>query len=107
MNTITRIKLVVVVAFAAAIAALPLTGPPRAGAQSGSQQPKPETKPQSSYMPVIEEPFDVVRTRDKAAKARVMAEHRKLLDERYDLRRHVDENVKMTRGKPIPVGPTA
>jgi cytochrome c peroxidase len=107
MNTITRIKLVVVVAFAVAIAASLLTGPPRAGAQSGSQQPKPEAKPPSSYMPVIEEPFDAVRARDKAAKARVMAEHQKLLDERYDLRRHVDENVRMTRGKPIPVGPTA
>src|SRR5262249_10844495 len=30
-----------------------------------------------------------------------------LLDERYDLTRRVDENCKMTRGKPIPVGPTA
>jgi len=36
-----------------------------------------------------------------------MAEHQRLLDERYDLRRRVDESVKMTRGKPIPVGPTA
>src|SRR5947209_13728912 len=58
-------------------------------------------------MPIIEEPFDVVRARDKAAKARVMAEHQKLLESRYDLRRHVDESVRMTHGKPIPVGPTA
>lgn len=62
---------------------------------------------QSSFSPVIEEPFDVVRVRDKAAKARVMAEHQRLLEERYDLSRRVDENVRMTRGKPIPVGPTA
>ena len=61
----------------------------------------------SSFSPVIEEPFDVVRARDKAAKARVMAEHQRLLEERYDLSRRVDENVRMTRGKPIPVGPTA
>src|SRR6266446_3473924 len=61
----------------------------------------------SSFTPVIEEPFDVVRARDKAAKASVMAAHRKLLEERYDLTRRVDENVRMTRGKPIPVGPTA
>jgi cytochrome c peroxidase len=61
----------------------------------------------SSFMPVIEEPFEVVRARDKAAKAGVMAAHQRLLEERYDLRRHVDENVRMTRGKPIPVGPTA
>jgi cytochrome c peroxidase len=71
------------------------------GAQK-QQDPRP-----SSYTSVIEEPFDVVRTRDKAAKAGVMAAHQKLLEERYDLTRHVDESVRMTRGKPIPVGPTA
>ena len=61
----------------------------------------------SSFSPVIEEPFDTVRARDKAAKPRVMAEHQRLLEERYDLSRRVDESVRMTRGKPIPVGPTA
>lgn len=61
----------------------------------------------SSFTPVIEEPFEVVRARDKAAKAGVAAAHQKLLDERYDLTRRVDESVRMTRGKPIPVGPTA
>ena len=64
-------------------------------------------KQQSSFTPVVEEPFDVVRARDKAAKAQVMASHQQLLEERYDLSRHVDESVRMTRGKPIPVGPTA
>jgi len=62
---------------------------------------------QSSFTSVVEEPFEVVRARDKAAKARVMAEHQRLLDQRYDLTRRVDESVRMTRGKPIPVGPTA
>ena len=61
----------------------------------------------SSFSPVIEEPFETVRARDKAAKPRVMAEHQRLLEERYDLSRRVDEAVRMTRGKPIPVGPTA
>ncbi|HET9528314.1 MAG TPA: hypothetical protein VFO99_19215, partial [Pyrinomonadaceae bacterium] len=61
----------------------------------------------SSFSPVIEEPFDVVRARDKAGKAAVAAAHQRLLDERYDLTRRVDESVRMTRGKPIPVGPTA
>lgn len=61
----------------------------------------------SSFSPVIEEPFEVVRARDKAAKAGVMAAHQRLLEERYNLSRRVDETVKMTRGKPIPVGPTA
>jgi cytochrome c peroxidase len=74
--------------------------------QARAQKPSDQQKP-SSFMPVVEEPFDVVRTRDKAAKARVMAAHQKFLEERYDLRRHVDENVRMTRGKSIPVGPTA
>ena len=62
---------------------------------------------QSSFTSVVEEPFEVVRARDKAAKARVMAEHQRLLEQRYDLTRRVDEAVRMTRGKPIPVGPTA
>ena len=74
---------------------------------SHAQQQKPPQKPPSSFMPVIEEPFDVVRARDKAAKSRVMAAAMRLLEQRYDLRRRVDENVRMTRGKPIPVGPTA
>jgi len=73
--------------------------------QVGAQQQQ-DQKP-SSFMAVIEEPFDVVRARDKAAKAGVMAAHNKLLEDRYDLTRHVDESVRMTRGKPIPVGPTA
>ena len=74
--------------------------------RSARAQKQQDQKP-SSFMPVIEEPFEVVRARDKAAKAGVMAAHQKLLEERYDLRRRVDESVRMTRGKPIPVGPTA
>lgn len=61
----------------------------------------------SSFTPVIEEPFDIVRARDKAAKAGVAAAHQRLLEERYDLSRRVEDNVRMTRGKAIPVGPTA
>ena len=34
----------------------------------------------SSFSPVIEEPFDVVRARDKANKARVMAESQRRLE---------------------------
>ena len=72
-----------------------------------AQQQEPQQQRPSSFTPVIEEPFEVVRTRDKAAKSRVMAAHQRLLEQRYDLSRRVDESVKMTRGKPIPVGPTA
>lgn len=106
MNTSTRIKLIIVLAFIAASAAALLVNS-RAGAQSRTQKPKAEDQQQSSFTPVVEEPFDVVRARDKAAKSRVMAAHMRLLEERYDLRRRVAENVRMTRGKPIPVGPTA
>jgi cytochrome c peroxidase len=78
----------------------------RSDAQSRPQSPKPEAK-QSSFTPVVEEPFEAVLSKDKAAKPRLMAAHMKYLEQRYDLQRRVDENVKMTRGKPIPVGPTA
>jgi cytochrome c peroxidase len=73
--------------------------------QVGAQ--KPQDPKASSYTPVVEESFEVVRARDKAAKMGVMAAHQKLLEERYDVTRRVDENVRMTRGKPIPIGPTA
>ena len=72
------------------------------GALAQRQQPPP-----SSFTPVIEEPFDVVRARDKANKARVMAAHQRLLEDRYDLRCRTEDSVRMTRGKAIPVGPTA
>ena len=72
-----------------------------AGAQSRPQEPA------TSFSPVVEEPFEVVMRRDKANKARVMAAAMRLLEARFDLTRRVDQSVKMTRGKPIPVGPTA
>ena len=98
MITAKRTRLLMSIALSlAAIAAMLVTR------QAGAQQ---QQKP-SSFMPVIEEPFEVVRARDKAAKAGVMAAHQTYLEERYDLRRRVNETVRMTRGKPIPVGPTA
>jgi cytochrome c peroxidase len=36
-----------------------------------------------------------------------MATHRQLLERRYNLTPQVDSQVTMTRGKPVPVGPTA
>lgn len=101
MNTIVRVKVLAILAFAGLVALL-LIFNARTTAQSPPQQQRP-----SSFTPVIEEPFEVVLKRDKAAKARVMAAARKLLEERYDLARRVDSKVTMTRGKPIPVGPTA
>jgi cytochrome c peroxidase len=99
MSTSKRVRMLVTVAFSLSIVAAMLVS-------RGVTAQKQEQKP-SSFMPVIEEPFEAVRARDKAAKARVNAAAQKLLEQRYDLRRRVDETVKMTRGKPIPVGPTA
>jgi len=98
MNTPRRIKvLLAAILTLSAAAILVVTDAARA-----QQQQRP-----SSFTPVIEEPFDVVRARDKAAKAGVMAAQQRLLEQRYDLSRRVDDSVRMTRGKPIPVGPTA
>ena len=102
MKNLTRIKLLVAVVFALAIAASLVVA-----TKVEAQDPAKPKEPPSSFMPVIEEPFEVVLARDKANKSRVMAAAMKLLEARYDLSRRVDPNVKMTRGKPIPVGPTA
>jgi cytochrome c peroxidase len=42
-----------------------------------------------------------------AAKPKVMATQRKLLESRYDLKPRLDSVAKMSRGKPLVVGPTA
>jgi cytochrome c peroxidase len=98
-----RIKLLVGIALTLALVASLLVAT-KAGAQDKSRPPK---DPPSSFMPVIEEPFEVVRARDKANKSRVMAAAMRRLEERYDLKSHPDPTVKMTHGKPIQVGPTA
>jgi cytochrome c peroxidase len=51
--------------------------------------------------------FEEIRAEDEAMKADVMTKHRRLLEQRYDLEPRFDPEVKMTRGKPICVGPTA
>src|SRR5438132_748846 len=104
MRTPARIKLLAGIAVTLALAASLLVAT-KAGAQDRSKPPK--EPPPTSYMPVIEEPFEVVRARDKANKPRVMAAAMRLLESRYDLTRRVDPDVKMTHGKAIPVGPTA
>ncbi len=102
MKTSRRIQLVLVAVLATICVSLILVSPHTVAQQPQSSAPQP-----SSYMSVNEEPFDVVRARDKANKAGVMAAQQRLLEERYNLTRRVDEHVRMTRGKPIPVGPTA
>jgi cytochrome c peroxidase len=51
--------------------------------------------------------FEEVMKKESAAKQQVMDAHRKLLESRYDLTPKADPNAKMSRGKPVPVGPTA
>jgi len=66
----------------------------------------PPQQKDSSYLPVdIKEPFATIMARMKAAKPGIMQRQMALLNERYDLSRRVSDEVKMTRGKPIPVGP--
>jgi hypothetical protein len=48
-----------------------------------------------------------VMQNESAGKPRVAAAQRQLLESRYDLTPHPDPNLKMSRGKPVLVGPTA
>jgi cytochrome c peroxidase len=48
-----------------------------------------------------------IKAADKRAKAEVMSAQQSLLKARYDLSPRFDPKVKMSRGKPVPVGPTA
>jgi cytochrome c peroxidase len=51
--------------------------------------------------------FEETMKADIDAKAGVMAAQRKLLEGRYDLTPRQDPSARMSRGKPVPVGPTA
>ena len=67
--------------------------------------PVPSSYDQVSPVLLGKETFQEMREEDKADKADVMARQKKLLEERYDLSVKVSDKVKMSRGKPIPVGP--
>jgi cytochrome c peroxidase len=57
-----------------------------------------------------EEPFTTfkeVYEKESKAKGNVMSAQRKLLEQRYNLEAKLDPRAKMSRGKPLPVGPTA
>lgn len=51
-------------------------------------------------------PEDVMKL-EMANKPKVMEAQRKLLESRYNLQANLDPQAKMSRGKPLPVGPTA
>jgi len=76
------------------------------------EKPKPAEPPVSSYdqiSPALlgQVGFADMKAKDLAGKAAIEARQKKLLDERYDLTAHPSADAKMTRGKPISVGPTA
>jgi cytochrome c peroxidase len=50
---------------------------------------------------------DEIRKMDEEAKPKVMADQRKLLESRYNLNPQTDSSAKMSRGKPLAIGPTA
>ncbi|HEY6262983.1 MAG TPA: hypothetical protein VIW47_15410 [Nitrospiraceae bacterium] len=54
----------------------------------------------------LQEPDEMMKT-DKANKAKVIETQRKLLERRYHLEPKLDPDAKMSRGKPLVVGPTA
>jgi cytochrome c peroxidase len=68
--------------------------------------PRPTSYDQVSPVLLGKETFQAMMAKDKADKDAVMTRQRRLLEERYDLTRKVHDKIKMTRGKPIPVGPT-
>jgi hypothetical protein len=51
--------------------------------------------------------FEEVMSKESANRPAVMAAQRKLLESRYDLTPRLDPQAKMSRGKPLCVGPTA
>lgn len=53
------------------------------------------------------QPAEEIMKNDVAEKPKVRAAQQKLLEQRYDLKPRLDPGVKMSRGKPLPVGPTA
>ena len=53
------------------------------------------------------QPAEEIMKSDIAEKPKVTEAQRRLLEQRYDLKPRLDSDVKMSRGKPLAVGPTA
>ena len=88
---------------------------PNAPASSSAFDAQPE-KGQATGFDFVRDPlnakrpmqtFDETMKADVAEKAKVMDTQRKLLEARYDLTPRTDPSAKMSRGKAVPVGPTA
>lgn len=75
-----------------------------------AQDPAPESRGKTSYDQIAppllgQQSFSETMAKDKADKPAVVARQKALLEERYDLTPRPHASLKMTRGKPIPVGP--
>ena len=110
--TTTRVKLLVILVFAAVLI-LPLGLDPHAGAQSQGGQPQ-NKQPASGPDILRQEPTNTQVSRPTAGgkalpnKNEVMQRQMKYLNDRYDLSGRTDPTVTMSGGrKHIPVGPTA
>lgn len=67
-----------------------------------------QDKQESSYAPVdIKETFQSIYRRMTGQKRDVEARHSTLLNERYDLSKRLSPDAKTSRGKALPIGPTA
>jgi cytochrome c peroxidase len=74
-----------------------------------AQEPHQKTSSYDQISPVLlgQETLQAQMAKDKADKPAVMARQKELLEARYDLTSRPDPNVRMSRGKPIQVGPAA
>src|SRR4051794_30881135 len=98
-----------------AVAAVALLGRPAGGADEKSEpseKGKDADRGKTSYDQVSpaltgQVSFAEMMEKDKKDKPAVMDRQTALLKERYDLTPKPDDKVKMTRGKPVCVGPTA
>jgi cytochrome c peroxidase len=83
------------------------TQAPPGGRAAPKGAPPPSSYDQVSPVLLGQETFAAMMRKDVAGKEAVMRRQQQLLEERYDLTPHPDPRCKMSRGKPIPVGPTA
>jgi len=93
----------------AVLLAASLTHPRLALGQAPSAQEPPSKSSYDQIAPALvgQQTFPEMMAKDKADKAAVMARQKELLESRYDLTPRPDNNVRMSRGKPIQVGPAA
>jgi cytochrome c peroxidase len=78
---------------------------PKQDAPDREKAPLPTSYDQVSPVLLGQQSFETMMAQDRADKAKVMERQQKLLEKRYNLASKPDPRVKMTRGKPIQVGP--